>query len=290
MLKISWDEAQNHAIRLAQRWQGTDISSVFGVPAGGVPVAMWVAQHLDKPLVDTPNQNTLVVDDLVDSGRTAAKWDGHHFDALYRKPHSPPHYAPTATRITEWVRFPWEADNGDPTDAVVRLLQHLGENPNRDGLQDTPKRVVKALTELTDGYRQDPAQILSTTFDVAHDQMIHVQNIEVVSLCEHHMLPFTGTCHVAYIPTDRVVGLSKIPRVVHAYAKRLQVQERLTDQIADAVWKHLEPQGVGVKITAHHACMGLRGVQQRNATMTTTALRGRMFEPEARAEFLNGGA
>lgn len=105
-------------------------------------------------------------------------------------------------------------------------------------------------------------------------------------MCEHHMLPFTGTAHVAYIPGDRIVGLSKIPRVVEVFARRLQVQERLTDQIADAIQDHLEPVGVGVTITAHHACMGLRGVRQRNATMTTTALRGAMFEPEARAEFL----
>ena len=290
MLRVTWEEAEHRAVELASRWKDREISSVYGIPAGGVPVAMWVANHLRLALVDEPNHHTLVVDDLVDSGRTAARLNAQHFDALYRKPHSPANVAPHATKITEWVRFPWERDNGEPTDAVVRLLEYIGENPHRDGLQDTPKRVVKALSELTAGYSMLPEAILSTTFDVAHDQMIHVQGIEVVSLCEHHMLPFTGTAHVAYIPTDRVVGLSKIPRVVEAFARRLQVQERLTDQIADAIEQHLNPQGVGVKITAHHDCMGLRGVEQRNATMTTTALRGRMFEPEARAEFLSGGS
>ena len=178
---------------------------------------------------------------------------------------------------------PETAENG-----IRDLLHYLGEDPFREGLQDTPKRVVKAFTELTNGYTTNIAEILGTTFDVGDvDQMIHVRNIGFVSLCEHHMLPFTGTAHVAYIPQQRVVGLSKIPRTVHAYASRLQVQERLTQQIANALTEHLQPEGVGVTITAHHACMGLRGVKQPDATMTTTALNGSFREPEVRQEFLN---
>ena len=173
---------------------------------------------------------------------------------------------------------------------IRELLHHIGEDVTREGLIDTPTRVVKAITELTNGYTINPADILSKTFDVGDvDQMIHVHNIEFVSLCEHHMLPFTGTAHVAYIPTTRVVGLSKIPRTVHAYAARLQVQERLTQQIADAIQTHLDPEGVGVTITAHHACMGLRGAKQPDALMTTTALTGTFRDPEVRAEFLNAG-
>lgn len=176
----------------------------------------------------------------------------------------------------------------NPEQGIRDLLTHLGENPDREGLHDTPKRVVKAFTELCAGYAINPADILSTTFDVGDvDQMIHVRDIAFVSLCEHHMLPFTGTAHVAYIPTTRVVGLSKIPRTVHAYASRLQVQERLTQQIADAITEHLNPLGVGVKITAHHACMGLRGARQPNAQMTTTALNGVFRDPAVRNEFLN---
>ncbi len=175
-----------------------------------------------------------------------------------------------------------------PEDGIRALIQHIGENYEREGLLDTPTRVVKAFTELTTGYQTDPADILSTTFDVGNvDQMIHVHGITFVSLCEHHMLPFTGTAHVAYIPHKRVVGLSKIPRTVQAFAKRLQVQERLTQQIADALTEHLQPEGVGVTITAHHACMGLRGAQQPTAQMTTTALTGSFRDPEVRNEFLN---
>lgn len=213
-------------------------------------------------------------------------------------------YSCTATReaydVTDQIQAgPWPSDHLhdlvetvnvgalDATGAVTTLLRALGEDPNRDGLRDTPKRVVKALTELTRGYDLDPSTILGTTFDVAHDQMIHVRGITVQSLCEHHMLPFVGTAHVAYVPTDRVVGLSKIPRLVHAYAARLQVQERLTDQIAEAMMEHLSPVGVGVRLTCTHMCMTLRGVRESSgASMTTTALAGCFKQPEVRAEFL----
>ncbi len=283
-MHLTWDDVQARADEVAARWQGAPLTGVYGVPQGGAVPAVMVARTLGLPILDSPDDGCLVVDDLVDSGATAERFQGH-FDALYRKPHSPHEKAPAARELDGWAVFPWEADPV-PTDAVRRLLQHLGENPDREGLADTPKRVVKALSEMTRGYQQDPAAILSTTFNVAHDQMIHVKGISVVSMCEHHMLPFTGTAHVAYIPSDRVVGLSKIPRVVHTFARRLQVQERLTDQIADAINDTLHPQGVGVRITAHHACMGLRGVGEREATMTTTALRGCFFKAEARAEFL----
>lgn len=285
-MHVSWASVEREAKHLADRWRGTKIRSVYGIPRGGIPVAIMVAQHLGVPLTHEPGLDTLVVDDLVDSGVTLQRYPGQRRDALYRKALSPPDLAPYATLMDGWVVFPWEEDDGLPTDAVRRLLQHLGEDPDREGLQNTPTRVVKALTELTSGYRQDPAAILATTFDVAHDQMIHVAGITVHSLCEHHMLPFIGTAHVAYVPTDRVVGLSKIPRVVHAFARRLQVQERLTDQIADAIAANLNAKGVGVRITAHHACMGLRGVQEPAATMTTTALRGAFFDPAVRDEFL----
>ncbi len=147
--------------------------------------------------------------------------------------------------------------------------------------------MVKALGELTTGYDADIASILSTTFTEKCDEMVLVTGIRVVSLCEHHLLPFTGTAVVGYVPDEKVVGLSKLPRLVDAFARRLQVQERLTEQIATALIDHLKPKGVGVVIRAHHACMGLRGITQPNAEMTTSALKGVMREvPEARAEFL----
>ncbi len=173
--------------------------------------------------------------------------------------------------------------------AVVTLLEHIGEDPGRNGLKDTPRRVVKALLEMTRGYQADVATILGVTFDVTFDEMVVLTDIPFNSLCEHHMLPFTGTATVGYIPgpAGGVVGISKLARLVEAHAQRLQIQERMTDDIAKDLNHYLYPKGVGVVIQAHHQCMSCRGVRLPNTTMTTSALTGAMKdEPEARAEFL----
>jgi len=163
---------------------------------------------------------------------------------------------------------------------IQELIEVIGDDPLREGLRDTPKRVLKAYKELFAGYQQDPAEVLGTTFSEGIDttQMILVRDIPFVSFCEHHMLPFKGTAHVAYLPNSRVVGLSKIPRVVDVFAKRLQVQERLTDQIADAIQDVLQPLGVGVIINSVHTCMTMRGVKKNGTSMTTTALRGTFLD------------
>jgi len=171
--------------------------------------------------------------------------------------------------------------------AIRELLVALGENPAREGLIDTPKRVMKAFFEMTTGYDQDPADILSTVFHEDYDQMVVLHGIEFVSLCEHHLQPFRGTAAVGYIPNGKVVGLSKLARLVDAYARRLQVQERMTEQIKTALVDNLNPIGVGVYIEAHHSCMGNRGVRKHDATMVTQALHGAIMEkPEARQEFM----
>ena len=164
---------------------------------------------------------------------------------------------------------------------IQELIDIIGDDPLREGLRDTPKRVLKAYKELFGGYKQSPADVLGTTFSEGIDttQMILVRDIPFVSFCEHHMLPFKGMAHVAYLPHDRVVGLSKIPRVVDVFAKRLQVQERLTDQIADAIQDVLQPLGVGVIIRSEHTCMTMRGVRKNGTSMTTTALRGSFLNP-----------
>lgn len=178
------------------------------------------------------------------------------------------------------------------TQAGIRhLIQTIGEDPDRDGLKDTPSRVIKAFSEMCSGYKEDPSLILERQFDVSHDEMISLRGIEFVSLCEHHMLPFIGHATVGYIPNEKsgkVVGLSKLARLVLCFAKRLQVQERLTNQIADALDKHLEPEGCGVIITATHSCMSCRGVRQPNAEMVTSSMRG-AFRNNAscRSEFLS---
>jgi len=168
------------------------------------------------------------------------------------------------------------------------LLIYVGEDVEREGLLDTPKRVAKAYREMTEGYRADIATILGTTFDVGNvDEMVVVRNLEFVSLCEHHLLPFTGTASVAYIPKDRVVGLSKIGRLLDAYSRRLQVQERLTTQITSALDEYLNTQGSACVITAHHSCMGCRGVRKPTAEMVTSSLTGAFRDHEVRAEFLD---
>lgn len=168
------------------------------------------------------------------------------------------------------------------------ILSSIGEDPRREGLQKTPERVAKALQYLTHGYDLDPAGILrSAMFKEKYSQMVLVKDIEVYSLCEHHMLPFFGKAHVAYIPNGRIVGLSKIPRVVDAFARRLQVQERLTDQIRDCIHDTLRPMGVAVVIEADHLCMRMRGVQKQNSVTTTSAFTGIFLSDQrTREEFI----
>ena len=171
---------------------------------------------------------------------------------------------------------------------VREILVRIGEDPARDGLENTPERVDKALRFLTSGYRMDLQQILNGAFyEVKYDEMVIVKDIEFFSMCEHHMLPFFGKAHVAYIPNGKIVGLSKIPRIVDVYAQRLQVQERLTEQIAEGLCSVLDPAGVGVVIEAYHLCMMMRGVQKQNSKTITSALRGAFREdPKTRDEFL----
>lgn len=169
--------------------------------------------------------------------------------------------------------------------AVRDLLLHVGEDPDRDGLVDTPDRVARAFEEMTAGYREDPSLILARVFDVPYDEMVVVRDIEFWSLCEHHLLPFHGTATVGYLPHGKVVGLSKIPRLVQCYARRLQVQERMTQQIAEAMEEHLDPLGVGVVVRAHHTCMGARGIKC-DAHMVTSCLLGAMRDHGVREEFL----
>jgi len=173
-------------------------------------------------------------------------------------------------------------------DLHTEILTRLGEDPRRDGLVKTPERIEKAMSFLTKGYREDAAKILrGALFEVDYDEMVIVRDIEVFSLCEHHMLPFFGKVHVAYIPKGKVIGLSKIPRLVEVFARRLQVQERLTRQIADAIQDAIEPQGVGVVIEARHLCMMMRGVEKQNSSTVTSAMLGVFHQQNTRAEFLS---
>ncbi len=173
--------------------------------------------------------------------------------------------------------------------AVREILIGIGEDPDRDGLQDTPERVARAYAEMFQGLRQDPENVLSTVFDLGHDEMVLVKDIEVWSCCEHHLVPFTGVAHVGYIPSreGRITGLSKLARLVDLYAKRPQVQERLTTQIADALNRILEPRGVIVVIECEHLCMTMRGVRKPGSKTITSAVRGQLRNAATRAEAMS---
>ncbi len=181
------------------------------------------------------------------------------------------------------------SDPNDPIEPLIEsMLKDLGEDPSRDGLQNTPRRVAKAMRFFTSGYEQDPKELLNNAlFDVEYDEMVLVRDIDFYSLCEHHMVPFFGKAHVGYIPNKKVVGLSKVARIVEMFARRLQVQERLSTQVAEVLEDVLAPRGVGVVVEAKHLCMMMRGVQQQNSFAVTSSLRGE-FESDSktRAEFL----
>jgi GTP cyclohydrolase I len=182
-----------------------------------------------------------------------------------------------------------DAHEDEMESAVRRQLELIGEDPDREGLLKTPERVAKSLRWLTRGHEMDVRDVVGDAlFAEDHESMVMVRDIELYSLCEHHMLPFFGQAHVAYIPNGRIVGLSKLPRIVEVFARRLQVQERLTEQIADAIDELLAPKGVGVVIEAVHLCMMMRGVEKQNSRTITSALRGRFREcPMTRSEFLD---
>jgi len=176
----------------------------------------------------------------------------------------------------------------DLQSGILRLLTELGEDPSRPGLRKTPARVEAALRWLTRGYRHSVREVVgNAVFEEPHENMVLIRDVEFYSMCEHHMLPFFGNAHVAYLPNGRIMGLSKIPRVVEVFARRLQIQERLTDQIADALMEVIQPHGVGVVLEASHLCMMMRGVEKQNSRTITSALRG-VFrdDPSTRDEFL----
>jgi GTP cyclohydrolase I len=190
------------------------------------------------------------------------------------------------------VRPAVDADEGlnafSTPEMYREILSRLGEDPSRQGLLATPGRVEKSLAFLTKGYSENPTEILrGALFDEDYDEMVIVKDIEIFSLCEHHMLPFFGKVHVAYIPKGKVIGLSKIPRLVEVFARRLQVQERLTRQIADAIQKAIQPLGVGVVIEARHLCMMMRGIEKQHSSTVTSAMLGCFRQKESRLEFLS---
>jgi GTP cyclohydrolase I len=262
--------------------------ALYGVPRGGIAVAYAVAAWLNSKgvgaiIVDLPDASDVIIDDIVDSGTTRKSYEKYKRPFLSLVDRKPSGHS--------WVVFPWERDSiTSIEDNIRRLLQYCGEDANREGLLETPKRVAKAWAFWTAGYKMDPISEIKAFADGAErcDEMIIVKDIPIYSHCEHHMAAIIGTATIAYIPDGKIVGLSKLARVADIFARRLQVQERLTNQIADALVDGLDPKGVGVVITARHLCMESRGVCKQGQTTTTSALRGVFREnSETRSEFLS---
>lgn len=195
----------------------------------------------------------------------------------------------TELKLTEEPETEVRQSEPSIADLMRSMITQVGEDPNREGLERTPERFERAFRYLTSGYQQDPAKVLNgAIFSVCYDEMVVVKDIELFSLCEHHVLPFFGKCHVAYIPDKKVVGLSKIPRLVNMFSRRLQIQERLTTQIAEALQNTIHPLGVGVVIEARHLCMVMRGVEKQNSETVTSAMLGSFREnQQTREEFLS---
>lgn len=301
---LSWEAVRALLIDLARKiahdqvgtGQRSSFVTVYGVPRGGTFVAMLLSQgafEVDGKnwyfgFADTPQTADYLVDDLIDSGATKERLEveyGKPLFALLDKRTMPADKRP-------WVVFPWEVRDGDKDtgDIVRRMLQTIGEDTTREGLADTPARVAKAWAHWFSGYEvEDPSSILKAFEDGAEgcDEMVLQTNIPLFSHCEHHMAPIFGVAHVAYIPNGKVVGLSKVKRLVDVFARRLQVQERLTNQIADALSTGLEATGVGVVLDCRHFCMESRGIECQGIITTTSALRGTFkTEPDCRAEFM----
>lgn len=269
---------------------GRGITALYGIPRGGIPAAYAVHAHLQGSImVDDPGEASVLVDDVVDSGETRRRFEAAYpqarFHALFTVMRKPGYTPP-------WLVFPWESgDGGDASadDIPRRLLQFIGENPDREGLRNTPARFIRAWREYTSGYDIDPTTLLTVFQDGAErvDEMVLVRDIPIYSHCEHHLAPFFGVAHIGYVPAGKVLGLSKIARVAEVFARRLQVQERLTTQIAHALNDALVPKGVGVVIECRHLCMEARGVRARGTTTTTSCLLGVMkSDASARAEFM----
>lgn len=286
--ELSQGECDEAVMRLVKKFPHGNVK-VYGVPRGGTCVAYLCRRYPMAALAATPQEADVIVDDIVDSGRTRDRYKA-------MCPNTP--FLALADFLViqkgkgQWLVFPWEKTsegrNMSADDIVIRLLEYIGEEPNREGLKETPARVLKAWKEMTVGYQQDPAQILAKDFGVGrYDEVVACPHIEFWSTCEHHLLPFFGVAHVGYLPgNEKVVGLSKLARLVDCFGRRLQIQEQMTVQIADALEKHLDPRGVAVVLQAKHLCMACRGVGKHKAVMVTSAMRGIFRESgSTRAEF-----
>jgi len=270
---------------------------LFPVLRGGAIVAHALSMELDIPILSGSVHPTnikgkiLIVDDIIDSGITRKKYADFDFVALYSRSRVPDFPGAGFTffggTADGWVTFWWEKSDDDANDLIVRTLEMIGEDPNREGLKDTPRRVIKSYDHLYGGYKLNPADFMTVFNNEKYDEIILLKDIEFFSTCEHHMLPFFGKAHIAYIPDKDIIGISKLARILEIFSRRLQVQERIGMQVIDSLNKYLAPKAAACILEAKHFCMVSRGVEKQNSMMITSALSGSFKDkPEARQELM----
>lgn len=294
MQRVTYEELEGYCEQLAWIIQSHIIEtgeelydSIYAVPRGGVPIAILMNRKLQLRLLENEadiTAKTLIVDDICDSGRTLAKFPNNDSATIFKKSDASLHTPRWCLYDTnDWIEFPYEQTERDEEDNIVRMLETLGEDAAREGLKDTPKRVIKFYREFL-----SPPDFKFTTFEGEnYDEMIIQKDIPFFSLCEHHLAPFFGTATVAYIPNGKIVGLSKLARTVELYARRFQNQERITSQIAQRLQDELNPLGVAVTLKARHLCMEMRGVKTHDVHTLTNKLIGAFKDnPETRNEYL----
>lgn len=276
---MSWDEVLKRLTYLDMTGE-----IYYGIPKGGMCLSAYLK---NAKVTHNPMLATAFLDDIIDSGATQER-----YFKKYRKP-----VVAIVDKIREpldkelgWIVFPWERHEDEEksiTDSVTRQLQFLGEDVEREGLRETPERVVKSWSRLYGGYSQDPKAILKTFAEGACDEMVVLKNIEFYSTCEHHMLPFFGKAHIAYIPNKKVAGISKLARLLEVFARRLQIQERIGAQVTNVIMKELNALGAACILEAQHFCMTARGVEKQNSIMVTSSLQGAFKDkPETRSELM----
>jgi len=291
--KVSIEELNKVTAELVLKIDQTQYDSVYPIPKNGTITALFCQMHgLTLPAVSEGEitEKTLILDDLIDSGKTFNKFPNNDFACIYVKEYSPkPKYFIEEVG-KKWVKFYYEETEHDIEGSVVRIIEYVGEDPNREGLQETPKRFIKALSKWTEGYSIEPKDIITVFENESNgiNQIVGLSGIEFYSMCEHHLAPFFGKAHIYYIPDKKIVGISKLSRVLDIYARRFQNQERIAKQVADALVEALHPKAVAVILEAEHLCMKSRGVGKQCAIMRTSELRGLFLEEEAtRAELFN---
>lgn len=258
---------------------------VCGVPKGGLVLATALASSCGCEQVGVEEakqlkRECLVCDDILDSGKTRAKFPDNDFAVIHCRPDKLDQAKYWVHSTSEWVVYPWEseAEQNGPTEAIVRLLEYIGEDPTREGLLETPSRVIKAYDELFAGYNQDPKEIFKTFDGSQIGGLIYLKNIEFYSFCEHHMIPFYGSAHIGYISNGRVIGVSKLARLLDIFSKRLQIQERIGEQVTTALMDYLNPIGAACIIEAKHLCISGRGVKKQHSVMGYSSFKGVFLE------------